>query len=77
MTGTGADTQPLIVGARVAGGHDGADEAVVDIAYPNGAVHSVILGPGHIGAVMDALGLEGLDELLGMAWTVIVDHRLE
>ena len=66
-------TEPTIIGATLAAGHDGEAEAVIAISYPNGAVRSVRFTCDVLGAALDRSGITSLDDLRGRPWTVLVE----
>jgi hypothetical protein len=64
---------PLITGARLSPGHDGAAEAVIDVTHPNGATHSVVFPVDALALVMDRHRLASLDDLCAQQWTILID----
>ncbi len=65
--------EPVIIGATMTAGHDGAAEAVIDIRYPNGAVRSVTFDCDSLGKALDHHRIDSLDDLRGRPWTVLVE----
>jgi hypothetical protein len=72
-TGIEEGTEPIIVGATLAAGHDGEAEAVIEILYPNGAVRSVTFTCDALSGILDQSGVDSLDGLRGMPWTILVE----
>ena len=66
-----APAEAVIVGAEIAGGHDGAAEMVVSIQYENGVVGSVSLDADTGFSVMKACGAADLSALIGRPWREI------
>jgi hypothetical protein len=62
----------MIVDARLAGGHDGRAEVVLDVRYSNGAVRSVTMSQEAVERALDASGIERLDDVVGRSWTVLL-----
>jgi hypothetical protein len=65
-------TEPTIVAAHVAAGHDGQAEISVVVRYPNGAVRDICYPHDAIGPVLDAAGISTLDDLIGRPWTILI-----
>jgi hypothetical protein len=65
----------VIVGATVAAGHDGRAEAVLELAYANGALSRVIVSQEAMAAAMRAAGVSRLEDLEGRPWTVLMSDR--
>ena len=64
-------TEATIVGAEIAGGHDGTAEMVVSIQYENGVTGSVTLDADTGFSVMKACGVADLAALIGRPWREI------
>jgi hypothetical protein len=64
-------TEATIVGAEIAGGHDGTAEMVVSIRYENGVTGSVVLDADTGFSVMKACGAADLAALVGRPWREI------
>jgi hypothetical protein len=62
----------VIVAARLAAGHDGRAEAVLDVRYPNGAVRAVSVAQEAMEDAMDAAGIDRLDALVGRSWALLL-----
>ena len=73
---TAADVA-VIVGATVAAGHDGRAEAVLEIAYANGALSRVSISQEAMAAAMRAAGVDRLEDLAGRPWTVLIHTEPE
>ena len=71
MSGAAVQTEATIVGAEIAGGHDGTAEMVVSIQYENGVVSSVVLDVDTGFSVMKACGAADLAALVGRPWREI------
>ena len=67
-----AASEPVIVGAEIAAGHDGSAELVVRIRYPNGAEVSVVLDEETGFALMQNSGAAHVDDLAGQSWRAIL-----
>jgi hypothetical protein len=67
-----AQAEPVIVGAEIAAGHDGAAELVVQLRYPNGAEEPVVLDAEHGLDLMRRCGAATLDDLAGHSWRKIL-----
>jgi hypothetical protein len=63
--------EATIVGAEIAGGHDGTAELVVSIQYENGVVGSVTLDADTGFSIMKACGAADLAALIGRPWREI------
>jgi hypothetical protein len=63
--------EATIVGAEIAGGHDGTAEMVVSIQYENGVTGSVTLDADTGFSVMKACGAADLAALIGRPWREI------
>jgi hypothetical protein len=70
---TAGSDAPVIVGAELAAGHDGAAEAVVSIRYPNGAIGTVVWTADLLSDALAGTGITSLDELVGQPWTILVE----
>lgn len=64
--------EPVIVGAEIAAGHDGAAELVVRLRHPNGVEAAVVLGGEHGLQLMKSCGVANADELAGHSWRNIL-----
>jgi hypothetical protein len=69
---TDDETQPTIVAAHVAAGHDGLAEIAIRVGHPNGALRDICFPHEAIGPVLDAAGISSLDDLVGLPWTVLL-----
>jgi hypothetical protein len=65
------ESEPVIVAASLAAGHDGQAEVAVDVLYATGAIRAAVFSYDAIGAALDAAGVERLDELIGRPWTIL------
>ena len=63
--------EATIVGAEIAGGHDGTAEMVVSIQYENGVTGSVTLDADTGFSIMQACGAADLAALIGRPWREI------
>ena len=63
--------EATIVGAEIAGGHDGTAEMVVSIRYENGVTGSVTLDADTGFSIMQACGAADLAALIGRPWREI------
>jgi hypothetical protein len=66
------DLEPTIVGATLAAGHDGQAEVAIDVRYSTGATRTAVYSYEAIGAALDAAGVERLDDLVGLPWTILL-----
>lgn len=66
-------SDPVIIDARVAAGHDGQAEISVHVRHPNGAVRDICFPHDAIGPVLDARGITTVDQLIGRPWTVLLE----
>ncbi|MCU1503198.1 MAG: hypothetical protein JWM12_2552 [Ilumatobacteraceae bacterium] len=64
-------TEPVIVAAELAAGHDGLAEVLVGIRYPNGAERAVSLPYEAVDEAVEAAGVASLTELIGRPWSVL------
>jgi len=71
MSVAAIQTEATIVGAEIAGGHDGTAEMVISIQYENGVVSSVVLDADTGFSVMKACGAADLAALVGRPWREI------
>jgi hypothetical protein len=71
MTTAAVQTEATIVGAEIAGGHDGTAEMVVSIRYENGVTGSVTLDADTGFSIMKACGAADLAGLIGRPWREI------
>jgi hypothetical protein len=71
MSVVALQTEATIVGAEIAGGHDGTAEMVISIQYENGVVGSVTLDADTGFSVMKACGAADLAALIGRPWREI------
>lgn len=60
--------EPVIVGAEIAAGHDGAAELVVSLRHPNGVVEAVVLDGEKGLDLMQRRGAASLGDLMGLSW---------
>lgn len=60
--------EPVIVGASVAGGHDGSAELIVQVRFENGAVRDVAMENDTGLALMAVCGVDSVDALIGQPW---------
>ncbi len=71
-TSTDASTprlpEPVIVGASIAGGHDGSAELIVQVRFENGAVRDVAMENDTGLALMAVCGVDSVDGLKGQPW---------
>ena len=77
---TGAENaaeEPVIVGAALAGGHDGLPDLVLRIRYENGAHGDVIIDNGAGLRLMARCGAERIEALAGQSWREIRNALLE
>ena len=65
-------TEPVIVGAEIAAGHDGAAELVLSLRHPNGVIEPVVLDAGKGLDLMRRCGAASLDDLAGRSWREIL-----
>jgi hypothetical protein len=65
-------SEPVIVGAEIAAGHDGAAELVLSLRHPNGVVEPVVLDGQKGLDLMRRCGAASLDELAGRSWREIL-----
>jgi hypothetical protein len=68
MSAVAVQTEATIVGAEIAGGHDGTAEMVVSIRYENGVTGSVSLDADTGFSIMQACGAADLAALIGRRW---------
>jgi hypothetical protein len=68
MSAVAVQTEATIVGAEIAGGHDGTAEMVVSIRYENGVTGSVSLDADTGFSIMQACGAADLASLIGRRW---------
>ncbi len=61
--------------ASVVAGHDGRAELAVDIRYPNGATRQTVFPVDALGPVLDAAGVDAIDDLVGASWSVLLAGR--
>jgi len=66
-------TEPIIVGAEIAAGHDGAAELVVQLRHPNGAEEPVVMDAALGLDLMRRCGAATLDDLAGHSWRKILE----
>ncbi len=71
MSVSALQKEATIVGAEIAGGHDGTAEMVVSIQYENGVVGSVTLDADTGFSIMKACGAADLAALIGRPWREI------
>jgi hypothetical protein len=71
MSVAAVHNEATIVGAEIAGGHDGTAEMVVSIQYENGVTGSVTLDADTGVSVMKACGAADLAALIGRPWREI------
>ena len=71
MSVVALQTEATIVGAEIAGGHDGTAEMVISIQYEHGVVGSVTLDADTGFSVMKACGAADLAALIGRPWREI------
>ena len=69
---TNKAAEPVIVGAEIAGGHDGAAELVLRLRYADGVERPVVLDPETGLALMRRCGATHLDDLAGQSWRMIL-----
>ena len=62
---------PTITSTTVGPGHDGRAEVVVELLYPNGGRTQLSLAQEVVSAVLDAAGMNRLEELHGHQWTML------
>lgn len=60
--------EPVIVGASIAGGHDGAAELIVQVRFENGAVRDVAMENDTGLALMAVCDVDSIDDLVGQPW---------
>ncbi|MCR9277209.1 MAG: hypothetical protein NXH85_04475 [Pseudomonadaceae bacterium] len=60
--------EPVIVGASIAGGHDGAAELIVQVRFENGVVRDVAMENDTGLALMSVCGVHSIEELAGQPW---------
>ena len=65
-------TEPTIVAAALAAGHDGLAEVAVEVCYPNGATRTLTLPYDAVADALDASSVTSLAELIGRPWTILV-----
>jgi hypothetical protein len=66
-------TEPVVADARIAPGHDGQAELVVQLRYENGALGSVTLDASCARKLMENCGVEQIAELRGQPWQRLLD----
>lgn len=66
-------SEPVIVGAEVAAGHDGEAQLVVRVRYENGAVGSVTLDAACARKLMEDCAAASADDLRGQPWQRLLD----
>jgi hypothetical protein len=64
----------VIVGAEIAGGHDGCAELVVSLRYSNGRIGRVVLDTEAGLRLMKNCGAAQLSELEGHSWRGILEE---
>ena len=64
-------TEPMIVAATLAAGHDGLAELAVVVRYPNGAERELALPYETIGDAIDRSNVVNVTDLIGQPWTVL------
>jgi hypothetical protein len=69
--------EPVIVGAALAGGHDGLPDLVLRVRYENGALGDVIIDNSAGLRLMTRCGAERIEELAGQSWREIRSALLE
>ena len=68
-----AGSTPTIVGAVVAGGHDGSPELIVQVRFENGAVRDVAMENDTGLALMEVCGVDSIDDLTGQPWHKLLE----
>ncbi len=66
------NTEPIIISASVAAGHDGLAEVAVEVRYSNGATRALALPYDAVADALDASSVTSLAELIGRPWTILV-----
>lgn len=69
--------EPVIVGAQIAGGHDGTAELVVRLRYADGVERPVVLDAETGFGLMRRCGVAHLDDLAGQSWRMIMNEGWE
>lgn len=64
--------EPVIIGAEIAAGHDGAAELVLSLRHPNGAEEPVVLNAEKGLDLMRRCGASTVDDLAGRSWRDIL-----
>lgn len=73
-----ATATPTIVGAVIAGGHDGQPELIVQVRFENGAVRDIAMENDTGLALMSVCGVDSIDGLTGQPWHKLLEavgHR--
>ncbi|WP_309606489.1 hypothetical protein [Phenylobacterium sp.] len=73
MISNAVSAEPVIVGAEIAAGHDGAADLVLRLRHPNGVEETVTLDGEHGLALMNRCGIASLDDLPGHSWRKILE----
>ena len=66
-------TEPFIVGAEIAAGHDGSAELVVRLRHPDGTEAPVVLDSRTGLELMRRCGAAHIDDLAGHSWRKILE----
>ena len=59
---------PVIAGAHIGAGHDGAAELIVRLRFGNGASDSVTLDATAAARLLTLCGVDSIDDLAGQPW---------
>jgi hypothetical protein len=66
-----SEAAPRITEAVLAAGHDGRAELVVEVTYANGATARVRLDEEAAEPVLEAAGIERIEDLIGRPWHIL------
>jgi hypothetical protein len=64
--------QPVIAAVGLGAGHDGRAEAVLEVAYPNGARRRVSVSQEMLAGALATARVNRLEDLQGHPWTVLL-----
>jgi hypothetical protein len=65
---------PVVTDTRLAPGHDGRAEVVVELLHPSGATTTISVDEDALARILVTTGATCLEELHGRAWTDITPH---
>ena len=66
-------SEPVIVGAEIAAGHDGSAELVLTLRHPNGVLEALVMDGEKGLELLRRCGAASLDELAGRSWREILE----